>query len=98
MLAPCNTQSTELNWRAPSSGTYLSPILGYKIQMKQLCQADVSGTSVADLDSNSIDFLRAADAASGRTHTQMHIRSEDRKFVTVRLGPCSCSPFRECGP
>eukprot|EP01043_Picozoa_sp_COSAG02_P039905 COSAG02_NODE_3187_length_7206_cov_2.390038_1_plen_1810_part_01 len=60
VLAPCNLQSTEINWRAPSSGTYSSPILGYKIQMKKLCQADVSGTSVADLDDNSIDYLQSA--------------------------------------
>ena len=29
--------STEINWVAPSTGTYNAPILGYKLQMKQLC-------------------------------------------------------------
>jgi hypothetical protein len=53
-------QSTEINWQAPATGTYSSPILGYKIQMKQLCTADVAGTSVADAAGNNVDYLQTA--------------------------------------
>ena len=49
-------QSTEINWQAPNTGTYASPILGYKIQMKQLCSADVAGTLISDSGGTAIDY------------------------------------------
>jgi hypothetical protein len=52
--------STEINWQAPNSGTYSSPILGYKIEMKILCTGDVAGTLVSDADGGTIDYQQDA--------------------------------------
>ena len=55
-LAAPRPQSAEINWQAPNRGTYTSPILGYKIQMKQLCSADVAGTLISDQDGTAVDY------------------------------------------
>ena len=52
--------STEINWQAPNTGTYNAPILGYKIQMKQLCVGDVAGTLVSDASGGAVDYQQDA--------------------------------------
>jgi hypothetical protein len=53
------TSSSKILWNEPHKGTYNAPILGYKLQMKQLCLADVAGTLVKDADNNNLDYADA---------------------------------------
>ena len=88
------TQTTQINWVAPTLGTHEASILGYKLQMQEVCAVTVPVT-----DAETVTLQSAVTTAYGATGTFVDSSSScSTNYVSTDAEPICVTVNGVCVP